>query len=203
MKKSFTPKEKQQLAVLGALVAIACLYGLWTLAFIPMRKAGSERVAQCAEMAKKNAQAQKAVAEIPAHEARIQTLDATLKHIAEAYAIRPILRPILGSSYQLGLRPRLDPLATATGFDVTGLTVQDPVPLPWDRPDSPLSRCVADIVGVASYQQTRDFLAAIEADNPYIYVTGLTLSANPGDVRRHRVTIRLECLSAPTQITPL
>jgi hypothetical protein len=154
MKKSFTPKEQQQLAVVGALVAIACLYGLWTLAFIPMRKAGSERVAQCA-------------------------------------------------SYQLGLRPRLDPLATATGFDVTGLTVQDPVPLPWNRPDSPLSRCMADIVGVASYQQTRDFLAAIEADNPYIYVTGLTLSANPEDVRRHRVTIRIECLSASTTITPL
>jgi hypothetical protein len=101
------------------------------------------------------------------------------------------------------LRPRFDPLAAASGFEVQSMTVQDPVPLPWNRPGAPLSRCTADIIGLASYQQIRDFLAAIEADNPYIYVTSLTLSANPGDVRRHRVTIRLECLSAPTEITPL
>ena len=42
MKKSLTPKEKQLLAMVGALVVLAGLYGLWTLALIPMRKAGSE-----------------------------------------------------------------------------------------------------------------------------------------------------------------
>jgi hypothetical protein len=199
MKKPFTPKEKQQLAVIGALVALAVIYGLWALAFVPMRKVGKERAAKCVEMVKTNALAQKAVAEIPAHEARIQTLNATLKQIAETYAIRPTL----GSSYQLGLRPRLDPLAAATGFDVQSLAVQEPVPLPWNRPGSPLSRCTADIIGSASYQQVRDFLAAIETDNPYVYVTGLTISADPGDVRRHRVTIRIECISAPAEITPL
>ncbi|MBM4163347.1 MAG: hypothetical protein FJ222_02750 [Lentisphaerae bacterium] len=199
MNKSFTPKEKQQLAVIGALVAVAVIYGLWALAFVPMRKDANEQAAKCAEMVKTNALAQQAVAEIPAHEARIQTLNATLRHIAETYA----LRPALGASYQLGMRPRFDPLAAASGFEVQSMTVQDPVPLPWNRPGAPLSRCSADIVGSASYQQIRDFLAAIEADNPYVYVTGLTLSANPGDVRRHRVTIRIECISAPTEITPL
>jgi hypothetical protein len=199
MSKKFTPKEKQQLAVVIALVVLAVIYGLWALAFVPMRKAGSARAAKCAEMVKTNALAQKAVSEIPAHEARIQTLNATLTHIADAYAIRPTL----GSSYQLGLRPRLDPLAAATGFDMQSLTVQDPVPLPWNRSGTPHSRCTADIIGSASYQQTRDFLAAIEADNPYVYVTGLTIAASPDDVRRHRVTIRIECISAPAEITPL
>jgi len=199
MSKKFTPKEKQQLAVVIALVALSVIYGLWALAFVPMRKAGSERAAKCAEMVKTNALAQKAVSEIPASEARIQTLNATLMHIAETYAIRPTL----GSSYQLGVRPRIDPLAAATGFEVQSLTVQEPVPLPWNRPGAPHARCTADIIGSASYQQIRDFIAAIEADNPYIYVIGLTLSANPEDVRRHCVTIRIECISAPTEITPL
>lgn len=195
MKRHFTKKEQLQLGLMVLMALSALIYGTWTLAVVPLRKATSQRARTIAALARKNAEAEAAVAAIAANEARIEVINAKIGRIRETYAIRPIL----GSSYQLGLRGRIDPLAHATGFTVQAMIVQNPGALPRKRPGAPFSLCVAEIRGIASYVQIRDFLAAIEADNPYIHVSSLTIAATPGNVRRHRVTLRLECISAPAE----
>ncbi|GEM_PF-1381848 len=199
MKKQFTKKEKQQFVAMGLMALIGVIYGIWTLVVVPMRKTASQRAKTFAALVKKNAKAEEAVAAVAADEERIEAINAEISRIREEYAIRPIL----GSSYQLGLRARLEPLANATGFTVLALLVKDPASMPRKRPGAPFSLCVAEIRGSASYRQTRDFLAAIEADNPYIHVSSLTLAANPKSVRSHRVIIRLECISAPVKVKSL
>jgi len=193
MKKQFTQKEKQQIGVMALMAVIGLCYGVWTLAVVPMRKAASQRTKAIAALIKKNATATAAVAAITADTERIAMIKAEINQIRDAYAIRPIL----GSSYQLGLRARLEPLAHVTGFTIQAILVQNPESMPRKRPGAPFSLCVAEIRGVASYLQLRDFIAAIEADNPYVHVSSLTIASVSGNVRRHRVILRIECISAP------
>ncbi len=193
MKKHFTKKEQQQLAIICALVFVASIYGVWALLVVPMKKASRMRTVTFEELVKKNTRAQTAVNVIPADEARLAAINDTLDQVASTYAIRPIL----GSSYQLGLRARLDPLAQAVGFTLQAIVVQEPSPMPRKRPGTPFSLCTAEIRGMGSYEQVRDFIAAVETDNPYIHVAGLTVMANAANPRHHRITLRIECLSAP------
>lgn len=194
MSKHFSKKKTQQLILIVLLVASALIYGLWTLAFVPMRKTARERAVKYADLIAKNKKAQTAVSAVPGHEAALATLNETLDQIIRDYAIRPLL----GSSYQLGLRQRLDPLAKKASFTIQEVSVQTPEPLPQRRPDAPLFLCIADIRGLGSYQQIRDFIAYVETDNPYFHIAGLNISVQAKDPKRHRVTLRLEGISAPT-----
>ena len=195
MKKLFLKKEAQQLAAVVLVAGIALVYGIWTFAVVPMRRAAHNRSAKYADLAGRNLKAQEAVAAIPDHEAALAAMNADLDRIVRDYATRPVL----GSSYQLGLRQRLDPLAQKAAFTLQSLAVQNPEPLPRRRPEAPLSLCTADIRGLGSYEQIRDFIAYIESDNPYIHVAGLTINTHPSDPKRHRVALRLECVSAPAE----
>ncbi len=195
MKKHFTKKEQQQLALICVLVVVGAVYGVWALVIVPMKKASRRRVVKLEELVKQNTRAQTAVNAIAADEAHLAAINEQLEKVADTYAVRPIL----GSSYQLGLRARLDPLAQATGFSLLAMVVQEPLPMPRKRPGAPFSLCTADIRGLGSYEQVRDFIAAVEADNPYVHISGLTITAHATNPKRHRVTLRIECLSAPLE----
>ena len=196
MKRHFSKKETQQLAVIALFVGVALTYGLWRFAAVPMRKAAHERAAKYTKIVAKNQAAQEAVSAIPDHEATLAAINEDLVRITRDYAVRPVL----GSSYHLGLRQRLDPLARQALFNIQSLTVKNPGPLPWRRPGTPLSLCTADIRGTGSFEQIRDFIAFIETENPYMHIAGLTVKAQPSAPKRHHVTIRLECISAPTEL---
>ncbi|NLL84358.1 MAG: hypothetical protein GX230_08990 [Lentisphaerae bacterium] len=193
MKKQLSKKEMQQLVVIGLLVGVIIIYCLWTFAVVPMLDSAKKRRNSIAELQAKNQKTQRAISAVPKIEAEIDEMNAELAHIMDKYAVRPVL----GSSYQLGVRQKIDPIALKAGFTVQKITARDPVPLPHKREGAPLSMCFAEVQGVGSYSEVREFLARLERDNPYMRVASLSIKANPHDVRRHNVLFGLECLSAP------
>jgi len=200
MKKKFTKKEMQQLAVVALLVGGGIVYGFWVLFITPLKETAKTRAVKLDALATQNRQAHAAISAVREHEEKLATMNLELRQLTEQHAVRPIL----GSSYQLGMRQRFDPLAAKTKFTIQSINALQPEPLPWGRPDAPLSLCVADIRGIGSYQQIRDFVATVESENPLIHLSSLTISADLGnDPTRHRAAFRFDCISAPAQLEGL
>lgn len=199
MKTQFTKKELGTFVVLGAIGCTILIYGLWTLVITPLQVERRKHAAKHAELAQKNVRAREAIGTITAHEKRLATLNEEIAQIAKDYAVRPIL----GSSYQLGLRARLDPLARKSAFNLRDVTVQNPEPMPRNRPNAPFTLCTAEARGTGSFTQIRDFIALLEYHNPYMHIAGLTVTADPTNPKHHRIAIRIECISAPVTFNTL
>ena len=194
MKKQFSKKEMQQFVMIAVLVAVIVVYCIWSFAITPLVDAQKKRRSQLVELSAKNQKTQAAINAIPSLESDLLSMNETLKSVVDLYAVRPVL----GSSYQLGVRQKIDPIAKKASFSIKSVTARDTVPMPHNRANAPFSTCAVEISGQGSYTEIRDFLAYIEIDNPYIFVRGFTIGINSADVKRHNVTLRLECLSAPT-----
>ena len=48
------------------------------------------------------------------------------------------------------------------------------------------------VIGAAGYAQVRNFLAALEASNPYLSITEIVINGHADDPRVHGLSVRIE-----------
>ncbi len=104
-----------------------------------------------------------------------------------------IVKPVLGS-YLLSVRDGIEQTARRTDVKLTGIQEigLQVLPIAAGAPNRTFRSYGIQVIGAAGYAQVRNFLAALEASNPYLSITEIVINGHADDPRVHGLSVRIE-----------
>ncbi|MEI7437957.1 MAG: GspMb/PilO family protein [bacterium] len=104
-----------------------------------------------------------------------------------------IIQPVLGS-YLLSVRDRLEQMARRMDVKLAGIqeVVLPMIPAAAGKTNRTFRSYGVQLTGTAGYAQLQSFLKELEASNPYLSITDLSITGNAGDPNVQAIAMRIE-----------
>ncbi len=189
MKLPTSPKERNQMLVLGGVLVLLAAYAAVNLTVLPVLRSSASLRREQDELQERLKLAEQASRRLPRLTQEHGNLMSELASLTNTY----LLRPVLGS-YQV--QDLVDSFAKGTGFTVGSVREvgKQEIPRKQIAAQAPATfmRLAVDVNGIGSYSNILMMIRQMEQMNPHIGLAELLVASQGDTPERHRVFLRLE-----------
>lgn len=189
MKLPTSPKERNQMLVLGGLLALLAAYAAVNLTVLPVLRSSASLRRELGELQEQLKLAEQSSRRLPRLTQEHAKLTVELTTLTNTY----LLRPVLGS-YQV--QDLVDSFAQGTGFTVGSVREvgKQEVPRKQTAAQAPATfmRLAVEVNGSGSYSNVLMMIRRMEQMNPHIGLAELLIASQADTPERHRVFLRLD-----------
>jgi hypothetical protein len=186
-------KQQKQTAVLIALISLAALFALYQFVLAPFIDKGRQSSAELESLQNQLDEADRIVKGEAKLSGEYTNIVAEL-HVAEEQYIAPVENPLSW------VNEKVYRTARSVGVEVesvAGITSQQ---VPWDKggqkKDAKAGRVfkpyTVAIIAECGYADLLRLIDALEKSNPYLCISGFTISAQAKNVEKHQISLIVE-----------
>ncbi len=188
MKLPAGKRERLQIFILGAIVAVGVIFGLFQI-ILKLSKSQKDTRGQISALEEKFTKANDEIEKARGIQRKSADVKAAIRKFSESY----VLKAQFGN-YFLNVQDFLRRLAVEEGIDDPQISEIGQLTLPArDTKTRRVFRIYSvQLSGFGGYEDVVDLIGAIETNNPYVFVSGIAISEQGGDSERHSIGFRVQ-----------